>query len=47
LKKNRQNCWPKKLKELGMEVLMEIHNEEELEKLNDFVDIVGVSTTAT
>jgi len=30
-------------KNLGMEVLMEIHNEEELEKINDFVDIVGVN----
>lgn len=30
-------------KELGMEVLMEIHNEKELEILNDFVDIVGVN----
>jgi indole-3-glycerol phosphate synthase len=29
--------------ELGMEVLMEIHNAEEVEKLNDFVDIVGVN----
>ncbi|MEZ5104683.1 MAG: indole-3-glycerol phosphate synthase TrpC [Draconibacterium sp.] len=30
-------------KNLGMEVLMEVHNEAELEKLNDFVDIVGVN----
>ncbi len=30
-------------KNLGMEVLMEVHNEEELEKVNDFVDIVGVN----
>lgn len=30
-------------KNLGMEVLMEVHNAEELEKLNDFVDIVGVN----
>ncbi|HSM48187.1 MAG TPA: hypothetical protein VK872_10265, partial [Draconibacterium sp.] len=33
----------KEAKELGMEVLMEIHNAEELEKVNDFVDIVGVN----
>ena len=33
----------KQAKNLGMEVLMEVHNEEELEKLNDFVDIVGVN----
>ncbi|MFV0590166.1 MAG: indole-3-glycerol phosphate synthase TrpC [Draconibacterium sp.] len=30
-------------KELGLEVLMEIHNVEELEIVNDFVDIVGVN----
>jgi len=30
-------------KELDMEVLMEIHNAEELEVVNDFVDIVGVN----
>jgi indole-3-glycerol phosphate synthase len=33
----------KKAKELGMEVLMEIHNEEEVEKINDYVDMVGVN----
>jgi indole-3-glycerol phosphate synthase len=32
-----------KAKELGLEVLVEIHNEEELEKLNPQVDIVGVN----
>ena len=30
-------------KSLGLEVLLEIHNEEELEHINDFVDIVGVN----
>ena len=30
-------------KELGLEVLMEIHNAEELDIVNDFVDIVGVN----
>jgi indole-3-glycerol phosphate synthase len=30
-------------KELGMEVLAEVHTEEELDKLNQFVDIVGVN----
>jgi len=33
----------KTAKELGMEVLLEVHNAEELEKVNDFVDIVGVN----
>ncbi len=32
-----------KAKELGLEVLVEIHNEEELVKLNPHVDIVGVN----
>lgn len=30
-------------KNLGMEVLMEIHSEHELHKVNDYVDIVGVN----
>ena len=30
-------------KSLGLEVLVEVHNEEELEKLNPLVDIVGVN----
>jgi indole-3-glycerol phosphate synthase len=30
-------------KNLGMEVLLEIHSEEELEKTNEYVDIVGVN----
>jgi indole-3-glycerol phosphate synthase len=33
----------KKAKELGLDVLMEVHNEEELEIVNDYVDIVGVN----
>lgn len=32
-----------KAKELGLEVLVEVHNEEELAKLNPQVDIVGVN----
>ncbi len=28
---------------LGLEVLMEIHSEEQLEKLNDHIDLVGVN----
>jgi len=30
-------------KELGLEVLMEIHNEEELAIVNDYIDLVGVN----
>ena len=43
LEKEEAEVLAKKAKSLGLEVLMEVHNEEELEKLNDFVDIVGVN----
>jgi indole-3-glycerol phosphate synthase len=43
LEKGQAELLAKEAKELGMEVLMEIHNAEELEKVNDFVDIVGVN----
>jgi len=43
LEKDQAEMLAKKAKELGMEVLMEVHNAEELEKVNDFVDIVGVN----
>ena len=43
LKKEQAELLAKKAKELGMEVLMEVHNAEELDKVNDFVDIVGVN----
>lgn len=43
LKKDQAEVLAKKAKSLGMEVLMEVHNAEELEKINDFVDIVGVN----
>ena len=33
----------KKAKELGMDVLMEIHNAAELKIVNDYVDVVGVN----
>lgn len=32
-----------KAKELGLDVLLEIHNEQELEHINDKVDVVGVN----
>lgn len=43
LEKPEAEILAKKAKELGMDVLMEIHNEEELEIVNDFVDVVGVN----
>ena len=43
LTKEQAETLAKDAKILGMEVLMEIHNEEELAKLNDFVDIVGIN----
>ena len=43
LEKVQAELLARKAKELGMEVLIEIHNAEELEKVNDFVDIVGVN----
>ncbi|MCL4154260.1 UNVERIFIED_CONTAM: hypothetical protein GTU68_039769 [Idotea baltica] len=33
----------KQAKDLGLEVLLEVHNEQELEHLNDHIDIVGVN----
>ena len=43
LEKEQAEMLAKEAKKLGMEVLMEVHNAEELEKINDFVDIVGVN----
>ncbi len=43
LEKEQAKHLAKKAKNLGMEVLMEIHNEKELEIVNEFVDIVGVN----
>jgi indole-3-glycerol phosphate synthase len=43
LEKEQAELLAKNAKELGMDVLMEVHNAEELEKVNDFVDIVGVN----
>lgn len=33
----------RKAHELGLEVLMEVHNEEELNRANEFVDLMGVN----
>jgi len=32
-----------KSKELGMDVLLEIHNEKELEYINEYIDVVGIN----
>jgi indole-3-glycerol phosphate synthase len=43
LEKEQAETLAKKAKSLGMEVLMEVHNAEELKLVNDFVDLVGVN----
>jgi indole-3-glycerol phosphate synthase len=43
LEKAQSETLAKEAKTLGMEVLLEVHNADELEKVNDFVDIVGVN----
>ncbi|MBW6536500.1 MAG: indole-3-glycerol phosphate synthase TrpC [Mariniphaga sp.] len=43
LEKEQAETLAKKAKSLGMEVLMEVHNAEELKLVNDFVDMVGVN----
>ena len=43
LEKDQLTQLAKTAKSLGMEVLMEIHSEEELQKVNDAVDIIGVN----
>lgn len=43
LEKGQAKILAEKAKELGMDVLMEIHNEKELEIVNNYVDIIGVN----
>ena len=43
LEKSQALFLAKKAKDLGLDVLMEIHNKSELEIINDYVDIVGVN----
>lgn len=43
LEKKQAEMLAKQAKILGMEVLMEVHNAEELKKVNEFVDMVGIN----
>ena len=43
LEKEQAKILAEKATSLGLEVLMEIHNEKEIEVVNEFVDIVGVN----
>jgi indole-3-glycerol phosphate synthase len=43
LEKSEVEILAGKAKALGMEVLMEVHNKKELEKMNDFIDMIGVN----
>ena len=43
LEKKQAELLARKAKTLGMEVLMEVHNADELTKLNEFVDMAGVN----
>lgn len=33
----------KTAKEIGLEVLLELHSEDQLEKINDFIDLIGIN----
>ena len=43
LEKDEVLTLAKKAKSIGLEVLMEIHTEDQLEKANEFIDIIGVN----
>jgi indole-3-glycerol phosphate synthase len=43
LTKEQTLMFAKKAKELSLEVLLEVHNQDELSHLNDYIDIVGVN----
>jgi indole-3-glycerol phosphate synthase len=43
LSKSEAIALTKKAKELNLEVLMELHEKEEIKKLNDYIDFVGVN----
>lgn len=43
LTKDEISKFAKTAKDLGLEILMEIHTEEELDKINENIDVVGVN----
>ena len=43
LTKNEVYNLAKTAKEIGLEVLLELHSEDQLEKVNDFIDLIGVN----
>ncbi|MBN2522011.1 MAG: indole-3-glycerol phosphate synthase TrpC [Bacteroidales bacterium] len=43
LDKDQTKTLAKKARELGLQVLMEIHEEQELNTLNDYLDVVGIN----
>lgn len=43
LSKSEVNKFAMLARELGLEVLFEIHNESELEKISDYINVVGVN----
>lgn len=43
LSPEQTNLFARKAKELNMDVLLEIHNEDELRHINAYVDVVGVN----
>lgn len=43
LSKKMINEFAKQAKNLGMEVIMELHSENEIDKINDNIDIIGIN----
>jgi indole-3-glycerol phosphate synthase len=43
LDRGRLKALARKAQELGLEVLMEVHSEEQLSKANEYIDIIGVN----
>ena len=33
----------KKAKEIGLEILLELHSEDQLEKVNEYIDLIGIN----